>query len=401
MNKNLLATTAIAAATGLAALASPAEAQERLKLGIGGYFQAYLGYFDVDDNGVGIAGRRKYREFDFFKESEIHFNGEVALDNGMKVGIDVQLEGETSADIIDESYLYFQGDFGKVILGSENSAAYLMSYGAPAVDANFDGADPNYAFNPLNDVFGGQYSTLAYVPNLTSDSEKITYISPRFAGFALGVSWTPDNTEDTATPARGGSASAIPDRTDNGTPGRGRSQLAGQRDIYEFALNYENKFGDFGVLAAVTYGFASALEDIANVGGNIDEQEDFSAGLNLTYAGFTLGAGYYWTNQGFDNNGDLTAWAFGLAWANGPLRLAASYLNYDIEGAAMAISGGTFAATNPGQDATIDRYGIGATYTYAPGMQLRGSVYYFDFDSPNGVQPEDMFAVFLGTVITF
>jgi predicted porin len=388
VKKNLLTTTAIAAATGLAALASPADAAERLKLGIGGYFQAYVGYFDASDNGFGIAGTRDYRSFDFFKESEIHFNGEVALDNGMKVGVDVQLEGETSADMIDESYLYFQGDFGKVILGSENSAAYLMSYGAPAVDSNFDGADPNYAFNPLADTFGGGYSTLAYVPNITSDSEKITYISPRFAGFALGLSYTPDNTEDAGS-------SAIPGRSDDGTVGQGRSQNSAQRDVWEFAANYENKFGDFGVLAGITYGIAMGVED-RGTGANVDEQEDFSVGLNLTYAGFTLGGGYYWTNQGFQNNGDLEAIAVGLSWANGPLRIAASFLNYDIEAAAVT---GTFAIQNPGEDASIQRYGLGASYTYAPGMQLRGSAYYFDFNGDDG--PNGMFAVLFGTVLTF
>jgi hypothetical protein len=82
--------------------------------------------------------------------------------------------------------------------------------------------------------------------------------------------------------------------------------------------------------------------------------------------------------------------------------LAASYLNYDLEAAALApaVSGGTFGVTTAG-GATIDRYGIGATYTYAPGMQLRGSVFYFDFDNPAGAQPDDMLAVLFGTVITF
>src|SRR5690606_13748284 len=217
------------------------------------------------------------RSHDFFREAEIHFKGEVALDNGMKVGLDVQLEAETCGDQIDESYLYFQGDFGKLVLGSENSAAYLMSYGAPAADANFDGADPNY--NPWGIGF-------AYAPNMTSDSEKITYFTPRFAGFGLGVSWTPANTAD----AGGG---AIPSTDKDGPFGAGNTQNGNQENIWEFGLNYENKFGDFGILAGVTYGFASDVESGLYIGGvPADEQEQFSAGLNLTYAGFTIGGGY-------------------------------------------------------------------------------------------------------------
>src|SRR5690606_33652411 len=99
VRKTLLATTALAAATGLAAVASPAGAAERLSVSIGGYFQAYYGFWDVDPTDTGPAaaptGENSYRSHDFFREAEIHFKGEVALDNGMKVGLDVQLEAET------------------------------------------------------------------------------------------------------------------------------------------------------------------------------------------------------------------------------------------------------------------------------------------------------------------
>ena len=349
MKTTLLATTAIAAATGLAMLSSPAEAQS-LKLGISGYFQAYVGYFDADNLG-------NTRHFDFFKESEIHFNGEVALDNGMKVGIDVQLEGETSGDQIDESYLYFQGDFGKVILGSENSAAYLMSYGAPTADSNFDGADPNYP-----DILGG--INFAYVTNMSGDSEKITYMTPRFAGFAAGVSWTPDNTEDQA----GRPMPAIDE------------DLAQQNDIWEFAINYENKFGDFGVLGSVTYGFGNTERKGALA---VEDQDQWSVGLNLTYAGFTVGGTYVRDDQGLSGDNERETWAFGLSWANGPLRVGAS--------AAFNDNNATF---------DTDRYALGAAYTYAPGMQLRGSLLYFDtHDHPNDI--DEGFAAVMGTVITF
>lgn len=363
MKKHLLATTAIAAATGLVALSGPADAAEKLKLGIGGYFQAYVGYFDADED-FGAASRR---DFDFFREAEVHFNGEVALDNGMKVGVDVQLEAETCADQIDESYLYFQGDFGKLILGSENSAAYLMSYGAPAADSNFDGADPNYQ------IFDVNTPLFQYAPAMTGDSEKITYMTPRFAGFAAGASWTPDNTED------GGAGSTIPAVNNN---------AGEQEDIFEFGINYENKFGDFGILAGVTYGFATDVE--ADPRGILDERQQFTAGLNVTFGAFTVGGGYFWDNQGLDGDNGRTIWAFGGAWANGPLRIGASWAtvdNNDFTGA-----GGPPAAN-------VDRYALGASYVYGPGMQLRGSVLYWDTD--NAPAYEDALAVVVGTVITF
>src|SRR3546814_8099488 len=96
VRKTLLATTALAAATGLVAIASPASAAEKLSVKIGGYFQAYYGYFDVENNDN--VGGGDYRSHDFFREAEINFKGEVALDNGMKVGLDVQLAAETRSE---------------------------------------------------------------------------------------------------------------------------------------------------------------------------------------------------------------------------------------------------------------------------------------------------------------
>src|SRR3546814_10285793 len=71
VRKTLLATTALAAATGLVAIASPASAAEKLSVKIGGYFQAYYGYFDVENNDN--VGGGDYRSHDFFREAEIHF----------------------------------------------------------------------------------------------------------------------------------------------------------------------------------------------------------------------------------------------------------------------------------------------------------------------------------------
>lgn len=401
MRKYLLATTALAAATGLTAISAPANAAEKLSLRVGGYFQAYYAFIDEkkdsgNNNGIINTGEpaADRRSHWFLREAEIHFLGEVALDNGMKVGVDVQLEAETCGDQIDESYLYFQGDFGKVILGSENSAAYLMSYGAPAVDSSFDGADPNYR---LPQPGGNQaVASQAYVPNITGDSEKITYISPRFAGFAVGVSYTPDNHEE----ANIGFSASCPGGSFGGAPCK--EQAGQQEDIFEFGLNFERKFGDFGILAGLTYGFGN-LE--SNTGlGNAEDRDQFTAGLNVTYAGFTVGAGYYWDDNGISTNGDTQAIAAGLAWANGPLRLGASFLYNEYE---QCANNPVTSAVCGGQgDDKLYRYVVGGSYTYAPGMQARGTVQYYDAKGPNNtVSPandnNDAWVAVVGTVISF
>ena len=130
MRKLLLATTAIAA-VGLLAGEAAAQTGGPLKLGVGGYFQAYgWAGFGSSDPGQPEAHRKN---FDFKREAEVHFLGETKLDNGLIVGAQVELEAETCADQIDESYLWFQGNWGRLLLGSTNSAAYKLSVGAPAI----------------------------------------------------------------------------------------------------------------------------------------------------------------------------------------------------------------------------------------------------------------------------
>ena len=395
MRITLLATTALAAAGMVAVGTSPASAAERLKLELGGYFQAYYVFVDQKKSSSGQpADDRRWN--DLKREGEIFFKGEVALDNGMKVGVQVELEAETCGDQIDESYLYFQGDFGKVIIGSENSAAYLMSYGAPAVDANFDGADPNYRiFQP-----GGNRAaaTQAYAPVMTGDSEKITYMSPRFSGFAGGISYTGDNCEEASVGqlcAKGGAFAGLPGQRRGGLQG---NAVAQQRDIVELALNYEQKFDGFGIAAGATYGWGK----IENRGAfaNAKNQQQWTAGLNLTFGQFTVGGGYYWDNLGVQNNGKAQAFTGGLAWQNGPLRLAASYMYKEQEA-------GTPFATNSGvNDDKLHRYLVGASYQYAPGMQLRTSIHYYDLKGPdnsntNSNDNNDTLAFVVGTVIQF
>ena len=87
MKKILLGSTAIVAAA--AAFAAPASAAENIKLGLGGYYQSAFVLIDED-----VADTRT----DSIKqEGEIYFLGETTLDNGVTVGVNVQLEAYTTA----------------------------------------------------------------------------------------------------------------------------------------------------------------------------------------------------------------------------------------------------------------------------------------------------------------
>ena len=100
--------------------AALAHAAELIHLKVGGYMEQSVGYVDQDVPGKEVSG------FDNKSDTEIWFTGSTVLDNGIEFGVNVQLEGNSTADQIDESYLTVGSGFGKLIAGSENSAMYLL-----------------------------------------------------------------------------------------------------------------------------------------------------------------------------------------------------------------------------------------------------------------------------------
>ena len=401
MKKLLLATTALAAGGLVAALpGGPAEAQQKgLQIGLGGYFQAYYIFGDQDKDGAGQPANSR-RSDDFKREAEIHFKGTTTLDNGLTVGIHVELEAETSADQIDESYLFFQGSWGRLILGSENSAAYLLSVAGRPVDSSFDGADPNYRiYQPGGNravagggtaIFGG--GGFVYAPVVSGDSEKVTYISPRWAGFQGGISFTGDNSEDAAVGqvnAKGGTFIGMP--LDN--------RVGLTTNAIEFAVNYEGNVAGAKVLAAVTYGHADVESRTGNI--NLDSDfNEFTAGFLVGYAGFDVGFGYYWTDSGLRSNGDREIFFLSAGYSFGPFRVGVSYTDVSQE------AGTTTAVNGTVRDDEFRRYAFGGTYTYGPGMELRASVQIHDLDGPDNSATgtndrNDSIFFTIGTVVNF
>jgi outer membrane protein OmpU len=360
MKKTLLATTAVAAV----ALASgdalaQASAAGPVRLGLGGYFEFY-GVGAEQSNGTGQPGAFTHN-FDFKREGEIYFTGQTKLDNGLIIGAQVELEAEPESDQIDESYIWFQGNWGRLTLGSENAANYLLSVGAPTVDSAFDGQDPNYVL--YNKPAGaGDARVLnassidTSVSRMTGDSEKITYQSPRIFGFRAGVSYTPDNSEEGTTGQVAAKPAALPP---NNTIGQ-------HSNVIEAGLNYEGKLGPVELLAGVGGGYGFLESD--NVAGTLKDRQAYHGGVDVGFAGFHVGASYYWDDNGISDGGIQRTFAAGLTYTIGPLTVGGSYFNSDRDR-------GTFAA-----DEELSRYLVGARYVLGPGVSLRGSVHYYDYE---------------------
>jgi predicted porin len=407
IERYLLAGSAVAALFA----AEPAAAQTNsaagpIRLGLGGYFSFYA-VSGWQNDGPGHPGANRHN-FDIKREAEIWFTGQTKLDNGLIIGVDVQLEAESCTDQIDESYIWFQGNWGRLVLGSENSAAYLLPVGPPTADNRFDSQDPDFrlvsfgasAGDPRITSTGFQSALDTWVPNTSGDSEKITYLTPTIAGFRAGISFTPDNSEEGnvggQVQAKGGSFAGMP--FDN-TP----TQWS---NLVSVGLSYEGKLGPVDLKAGGGYeiGFLEG-EKTQTVGGFTSRYSDrnaYGGGANVGFAGFNFGGGYFVDDNGIDCtivdgvcSGGATqrSWGLGLTYTIGPLSLGTSYLH---------------SARNRdpiGRAERLDRYIAGARYVVGPGIDLRGSLQYYDTKSALSAADtvNDNYGTFLvlGTVLTF
>ncbi|MBL4590109.1 MAG: porin [Alphaproteobacteria bacterium] len=362
MKKLLLSSVAV---LGLTAVATSASANG-LSLDLGGHLKAY-GVISSQDEAAGVEARG----LDMLQETELHFGGETTLDNGLTVGVHVEAETDgNDAFAVDESYAYFAGSWGRVNVGNEDGAAYLLQVAAPSADSNVDGI--RQFVQPVNGLFPVTItSPLDYAndgaADNTGDANKLTYLSPIMNGFQAGLTYTPDIQDG----FRDLDGVSIDDRNDT---------LGTQ---YEVAARYEGMFNNVGFIFGAGYTMAELETD---TGANADDFDEWNVGLDLDLGAFGLGVVYTENNNGQDNGDDNETLVVGADYTTGPFKLGVSYLTNDNDAAITS-------------ETDTDRYTGGVVYSYGPGMSFRGSISYLDMD--NGPVDADSTSVLLGTQINF
>ncbi|HUF56720.1 MAG TPA: porin [Thermohalobaculum sp.] len=392
MKKVLLSTSAIAL---VGAFATSASANE-WDVDVGGYMEQFVAYSNVDlkllddDNG--------YNGVDVKSDAEIIFVPSITLDNGLQFGANVQLEANTSGDQIDESYMFIEGSFGEVNLGSENSAGYKMTYAAPDVTVVGVNSGSTTAFAPISgtatgvsgsaaltgsDLFRGTLGTTFLENMRNNDAQRITYYTPRFFGFQVGASYARDAQQDSNQQVN-------------------VDVLGTVHDIWDVGANYVNSFGDFNVAVSGRYGLANlgkghAVDD--------DDDDDFfdrfdddpevwAVGANLGYAGFTVGGSYAEQNDaGFM---DGRAWDAGVAYETGPWGVSFTYFDGEnVDNDAWPVID---------RDEELQQWIVGLSYTVAQGVKLGAFGGHIDFKEDDvsdefgpGFSGNEVEAWFIGT----
>ncbi|MGB0749467.1 MAG: porin [Magnetospiraceae bacterium] len=349
MKKILLGTSGLIAAALV--VSSPASAAEKIKLGLGGYMEQWIGFADQDNL------YSAFNEFDQQSDSEIYFVGSTKLDNGITVGVHVQLEGERNAGPrwIDDSWLFLTSEqMGTLHLGSATAATFAVHHASPdfnPVQAGITYADARNWIATSNGLF--PLGTAFF-----SDSHKIQYISPSFSGFQFGGMYIPDVQD-------GG----------NSMPLNTTSSFAGALVAYN---------GDFD---GVKVGFDAAY------GTSENDTDGYQLGLSVAFDGFYIGGGY-WAMDDFDGlwdlkgiGGEQTQYDIGAAYTSGPFTLSLTWFHGELDRT----------GTNDDESEII----MGSVrYVMGPGVDLKGSIFHQSAES-GGVDDGDGWAAVGGLRISF
>lgn len=383
MKKQLLCTSAIA--LGVAA-AAPASAQQ-WNLDWGGFMSQHVLFSDLSGNLSGTgAGQFDGDGVVFHSSTEIIFTPSVTLDNGLTFGINVQLEGE-NARTIDETYMSIYSDtFGRLDIGSENSAGYKSMVAAPGVTSMYINSNSAFTLLPLSGSGTGPLPTQGlFVGALGSaytevannnDIDRITYYTPSFNGLTIGVSYARN--------------AGVGFNFGNSVGGANNNNPATVEDIFDVGMNYSQSFGSTDVNIGARYGTADS-----RVAG-VSDPSTWGIGAQVGFSGFTVGGSYAENdNGGAGGAGDQEGWSFGATYdAPGPWAFEA--LTYQGEGTLN--SNVTVVAGSGGNDTSYQAYRIGASRDLGPGVDWDVYALWVEADD-KGTVGTDIEGTFLGTAI--
>jgi len=386
--KSILYGTTALMAVGL--MAGTAVAAEKISLGLGGYWRAAIHVGDSDNDAAsGAAGASDFRNHGFGQESEIYFSGKTTLDNGIKFGVMVQLEGETSGDQMDNSYIWSEGAFGRVIFGEEWGVSLKMSKGSigDMLDGHGDFASQNAHTSPNGqflDTYGGGAGMIA------TPEQKFIYFTPRMGGLQMGVSYIPENNPGNNSTGGGLNSQA------NGTVGS---------ELVDVAANYTGKLGTASVAAFGSL-FQSKAEAAAVGGASGKDVDGYSVGAQVGMSGFRVGGRYTKYNDlagvgaapiADGNAGlDRTNWRAGVDYGTGPWRVGVVYMHQEQQIAGAGV-------TRSARSDEIDYVSVGGAYNLGPGIKMFGGVQFYDFqDSANiaNASPQNEASMTIGVLGT-
>ncbi len=455
MKKVLLGTTALVAAGFVASAATADEMMaEPVSVGIGGYYRVAIGNVDGSD-GMGEPEQNNHRT-SFGEDSELNIGGSTTLDNGMTVGVSINLESSRHGNAgagADEAHVYFEGAFGKIQMGNIESARQQKVTFAPNGAGNFGVNTPFFTF-----AAGSWLAT--YNDGLgEEDSMKLVYTTPSFNGFQLGLSYAPD---DNSHGQYGGNTSNDADQYENQVgvglsfaqdfAGGSLSMSAGYETydaelpdgascmdtVYDTAMYTLADKRAAVVMAASSDG--DATDDLTGDG----ETAEYIRLANIAWQGdganpllnadgtaaVTLDASntartYTFADPGSagprSDNCSPETLNFGATMGFGAFTIGGGWMQRDVTdntsytamdfGVSWSDGPMTLAAVYGGSeteamggDASVERFAINGTYALGPGVDIQAQLDFGESDAagpPNAAMDNDWVQFMIGSAVTF
>ena len=341
MKNKLLLTTAL---VGGLALSTQATAADKIKLGVGGFMENWIGFAAQSssfETGAGTSLEANYNDIDVQQDSEIHITGSGKLDNGITVTATFEIEADRGSTGNDNVFVELASpSVGTLQLGAGADVTDQMHNASPDVGiGNHDGDYANWVVAPDNftDLAATFFSGGG--PNA-----KVTYLSPTFSGLQIGGTYTPDAVNDTQ---------AIPE-VNNTT-----------YSAYSAAAAYSRTVGNVSFVMDVGFGRIDGQ-------GTTAVQESWQGGLNVSIDGITVGGSFMDVNE--DNGTTTTSNAgqvydVGVSYTTGAASVSLTWLHSETKG--VIATGG---------DDKKDSVMLSAAYEMGPGLTARGSLFRVDFN---------------------
>ena len=365
MKKLLIGSTALFA---VGAISSAAQA-DIAKLSVSGQVDIAYSILDTDGanntdgtDGDGMGSGNS--------STQLIFDWGGATESGLEYG--ARLDYRFQNDDADELYVFLAGDWGRLHIGGDDGVIDNVVPGAESVLAGAWGFDGNHN---VQAAAGANLNIAPTIDTYADDAMKFSYYSPSFSGFSAGLSYIPNVNNSSNT-------------TGSGVTNTGNGAARGDAPQFEGTLAYSGTFDAVGLSLGIGY----AMQD---GGDGFDDAEGLKLGGTVTFAGFSLGAG-------FGDNGDTGCavgavcdageyWNVGLAYSFGPGSVSIGYLESEDS---SSTAGAGF--TDEGSVVSFD-----ADYRLADGLQAFGGVNYYEADDGSANTTAEVTQGIVGLRVSF
>jgi hypothetical protein len=261
---------------------------------------------------------------------------------------------------------------GRFFFGAENNGLARLAAGTTMEDFDYNGG-----FNGDVPTAGNSGTALNFMSMRGATfytTNKLVYISPAFAGFTGAVSWEPSQST--------GDAQAANTYAATNTAGTQTSSFAGagnlRRNTFDISAQYKGSFGPVALTSFI--GYLQSGHVIDNTATSATRQfkdlKVFATGARVTYGPFAVGGTFNTGDIDANGGGSLIrqgnkkAFNFitGAQYIVGPVIMGVQYINNDSAGNFNA----NFLRSNLHETGIV----VGGAYDWAPGAVLFTSFLY-------------------------